>query len=120
MMKEILFVIVVFMANIVEGITGFAGTMLAMPCLYAFDWCRRGKSCIKYSSNYCKFKYCSQKLEGDESKRGSKNYRIHVNWNSSRNLLVFCSSFWCVNENIWSIDYLRGNSWIGCKENEDF
>ena len=31
MMKEILFVIVVFMANIVEGITGFAGTMLAMP-----------------------------------------------------------------------------------------
>jgi len=31
MIKEILFVIVVFVANIVEGVTGFAGTMLAMP-----------------------------------------------------------------------------------------
>lgn len=30
-MKGILFIVVVFMANIVEGITGFAGTMLAMP-----------------------------------------------------------------------------------------
>ncbi len=30
-MAEFLFVLIVFLANVVEGITGFAGTMLAMP-----------------------------------------------------------------------------------------
>ena len=30
-MAEYLFVLIVFLANVVEGITGFAGTMLAMP-----------------------------------------------------------------------------------------
>lgn len=30
-MKELVFVLLVFFANIIEGITGFAGTMLAMP-----------------------------------------------------------------------------------------
>lgn len=30
-MKECIFILVVFFANVVEGITGFAGTMLAMP-----------------------------------------------------------------------------------------
>lgn len=31
MLKEILFLIVVFVSNIIQAITGFAGTMLAMP-----------------------------------------------------------------------------------------
>ena len=30
-MSEILFYIVIFLANIIQGITGFAGTILAMP-----------------------------------------------------------------------------------------
>lgn len=30
-MKEIIFIIIIFIANTIEGITGFAGTMLAMP-----------------------------------------------------------------------------------------
>ncbi len=29
--KDVIFVLVIFFANIIEGITGFAGTMLAMP-----------------------------------------------------------------------------------------
>lgn len=29
--KELIFILVVFLANIIEGITGFAGTLLAMP-----------------------------------------------------------------------------------------
>ena len=29
--REYLFIIIVLFANIIEGITGFAGTMLAMP-----------------------------------------------------------------------------------------
>ena len=31
MLKDVMFLIVVFLANIVQGITGFAGTVLAMP-----------------------------------------------------------------------------------------
>ena len=31
MLQEILFYIVIFLANIIHGITGFAGTILAMP-----------------------------------------------------------------------------------------
>ena len=31
MLKDILFYIVLFLTNIVQGITGFAGTVLAMP-----------------------------------------------------------------------------------------
>ena len=30
-MKELLFYIVILLANIIQGITGFAGTILAMP-----------------------------------------------------------------------------------------
>ena len=31
MAKNILFLLVVFLTNVIQGITGFAGTMLAMP-----------------------------------------------------------------------------------------
>ena len=40
MAKKILFLLVVFFTNIIQGITGFAGTMLAMPpsvMLVGFD-----------------------------------------------------------------------------------
>lgn len=40
MVKKILFLLVVFLTNIIQGITGFAGTMLAMPpsvMLVGFD-----------------------------------------------------------------------------------
>ena len=40
MAKKILFLLVVFLTNIIQGITGFAGTMLAMPpsvMLVGFD-----------------------------------------------------------------------------------
>ena len=30
-MSELLFYVVIFLANIIQGITGFAGTILAMP-----------------------------------------------------------------------------------------
>ena len=30
-MKELLFFVTIFLANIIQGITGFAGTILAMP-----------------------------------------------------------------------------------------
>ncbi len=40
MVKDILFLLVVFLTNVIQGITGFAGTMLAMPfsvMLIGFD-----------------------------------------------------------------------------------
>ena len=40
MLSEILFLIVLFFSNVVQGITGFAGTVLAMPpsaCLIGLD-----------------------------------------------------------------------------------
>lgn len=30
-MAEVLFYVIIFLANIIQGITGFAGTILAMP-----------------------------------------------------------------------------------------
>ena len=31
MLKDVMFLVVVFLTNIIQGITGFAGTVLAMP-----------------------------------------------------------------------------------------
>lgn len=33
-MKDIIFLIVLFIANVIQAITGFAGTVLAMPGIY--------------------------------------------------------------------------------------
>lgn len=45
-MKEFLFVVIVFMANVIEGITGFAGTMLAMPASIGLIGMQEAKSVL--------------------------------------------------------------------------
>lgn len=38
-MKELLFLLVLFVSNVIQAITGFAGTVLAMPpSVYLLGW----------------------------------------------------------------------------------
>ena len=78
--REYLFIIIVLFANIIEGITGFAGTMLAMPASMMLIGAEEAKVILNMVALMV-----SSTIAG-------KNYLAHDVGDGHRSVSVCCSS----------------------------
>ena len=90
--REYLFIIIVLFANIIEGITGFAGTMLAMPASMMLIGAEEAKVILNMVALMVSSTIAVKTYKKIQQKRAGKNYLAHDVGDGHRSVSVCCSS----------------------------